>query len=347
MNLKLSKFLLACMIAFLSVSAISALAAERPAELKIVDVMPTFWQYWQRAEGKPQSEQIAMFRQTVVEAHPELFTPNILGMARGEGFNEALDQRVSKLVADVPKLAPKMKQYELELQNRLPQYFSAFRGMYPDVQGPLTVYLMPSLNAFTGEQRPVNGRFSLLLGVDNIAANVSVEQFPPLVEHEMFHFYHFQKVHPFETIATEQGMPIYWWIWDEGFATYAAHLLNPTVSDREVFVSKTDLKQEVRPHVPHLAKLLLKSMDSTSPELYGELIVGGDKAADKLHAGLPGRSGYVLGYLLVETLAKKHTLVELASLRGDALRKALEEGLAELAKTAEPVPENAGTRPTT
>jgi hypothetical protein len=70
-----------------------------------------------------------MFRQTVLEAHPELFSPNILGMAPGEGFNEALDQRVGKLVADVPKLAPRMKQYELELQNRLPQYFSAFRGM--------------------------------------------------------------------------------------------------------------------------------------------------------------------------------------------------------------------------
>jgi hypothetical protein len=62
MNLKSSKSLLVCTLAFLSLSVPSGLAADRPAELKIVDVMPTFWQYWQRAEGKPQSEQIALFR---------------------------------------------------------------------------------------------------------------------------------------------------------------------------------------------------------------------------------------------------------------------------------------------
>jgi hypothetical protein len=84
-----------------------------------------------------------------------------------------------------------MRALEPELQSAVPRSVSAFARRFPDLRGPIIVYLMPSLGRFSSEQRPVNGRFVLLLGVDNILC-LRGAALEGLVEHELFHLYHFQ-----------------------------------------------------------------------------------------------------------------------------------------------------------
>jgi hypothetical protein len=125
-------------------------------------------------------------------------------------------------------------------------------------------------------------------------------------------------------------------VWEEGFATYAVRLLNPGLSSREVFFAPTDLGAEATRHLPHLARLVRQDMDHPSAApLYAALIAGGPAEASRLHADLPPRSGYVLGYRLVERLSRRYALARLVNLTGPRLRQIVAAELEALSQERE------------
>jgi len=67
--------------------------------------------------------------------------------------------------------------------------------------------------------------------------------------------------------------------------------------------------------------------DSTDPNDYSDLFTVGQTPA-----GIPSRSGYFVGYLVVEKLAATQSLMELVHMRGPELKRAVLGALAELQK---------------
>jgi hypothetical protein len=303
-----------------------------PVEVRIVSLMPDFWRFWRLAQGRSPSQQAALFRSTVIAAHTEAYSPAVLQLPAGPGFESALNSAIARFVAALPARVEAMRALEPKLETAIPRSVWAFTRLFPDLRGPVIVYLMPSLGRFSGEQRPVQGRFVLLIGVDNLLHGAALEG---LIEHELFHFYHFQKVRPFETVAPMAAMPTWWWVWEEGFATYAVQLLNPGWPARDVFFSPTDLPAETARHLPHLARLVRQDMDRPSAlPLYAALLAGGRAEARRIHADLPARSGYVLGYRLVERLSRRYPLARLVSLTGAELRALVAAELAAMSTHA-------------
>ncbi len=317
---------------------IATLAAPAQAEtaVRVTDLMPDVLSFQQKAKGLPPDAQVRLFRQLIVARHPEVFQPQIVPLS-GADYDAALNRRIAEILADLPKREARMQKAHDILAANLPNYLAAFHAKFPDLGAPVPVYLTLSLDSFTGEQRPVNGAFTLLLGLDSIAASgvpLDSAHLAPLVEHELFHLYHFRKIDPFRTVATAQGMPLWFWIWAEGFATYAERVLNPALSERQILLSPVDMRGMLKPHMPHLTRRLLGEMDSTDGTLYAEFLSGDPADAAKLHKGLPARSGYFIGYEIVADAARTRSLAQLSSLTGPELEALVRAELRKLAKVS-------------
>src|SRR5579885_7212 len=315
-------------------AAMLAAPAQAQTAMRVTDLMPDVQAFEQKSKGLPAEAQVALFRQMIVSRHPEVFQPQIVPLS-GADYDAALNRLIAEILADRPRRAARMQKAHDILLASLPEYLAAFRAKFPDLGASVPVYLTLSLDSFTGEQRPVNGTFTLLLGLDSIAASdvpLDSAHLAPLVEHELFHLYHFRKIHPFRTVAAGDGMPLWFWIWAEGFATYAERVLNPGLSEQQILLSPVDLRSALAPHMPHLTRKLLGDMDSADCTLYAEFLSGDPADAARLHKGLPARSGYFIGYEIVADAARTQSLASLSSLTGPRLEALVRAELRKLAK---------------
>jgi hypothetical protein len=309
----------------------AAWADAPPFSYRVVDAMPTFWRYWEKAHGLPEAEQVRLFHKQVVAAHPDLYTANVLGFDAQRPFDAELAKRYPKYFQWVSPHFDTMRRLSAELRLQLPSYEARFRRTFPDLRYTGEVYFLNSLGAFDGATRQVKGKTALLFGVDVIAtiygATANVE---PFFDHELFHIYHEQFPNP-EAEGTVAGA-----LWREGLATYVAEALNPGVSEHILFGLPEDMPARARGMLPKLAAELREKLDSKTPEDYQAFFWGNSPRQD-----IPARSGYFVGYQVARELARTHTLTELAHLRGPDLRAALEAALRRLEssspKMSEPV----------
>jgi hypothetical protein len=286
----------------------------------VVDATPTFWRYWEQAQGLDQAEQVRLFREQVVAAHPELYTAEVLGLDEKQPFGVELAKRYPKYFQWVSPHFDTMRRLSTELRQKLPLYEAHFRRAFPDLSYTGEVYFLNSLGAFDGATRQVKGQTALLFGVDVIAAiygpTADVE---PFFDHELFHIYQKQFPDP-EAENTVAGA-----LWREGLATYVAQALNPGVSERILFGLPEDMPARARELLPKLAAELRAKLDSKTSEDYQAFFLGNTPRKD-----IPARSGYFVGYQVARELARTRTLAELAHLHGPGLRTALEEALRRL-----------------
>ena len=247
---------------------VSGAARQRSAAVETIDLMPLYWQFWDKAQSLPEAEQIRLFRQMVVERRHE----------------------------------------------------QSFQKEFPDFKYQGRVYFLYALGAFDGAVRTVDGRPALLFGLDAIAAiHGETASVGPLFHHELFHAYHGPRIGD-----TGRGLPLYLSVWSEGLATLVARRLNPSASDMAIYGLPANTPQRVRDDLPKLAALLRARLDSTLAEDYDEFFVGNDPKASR-----PRRSGYYLGYLIAARLNADKPLKDLARLKGQQLRRAIDQALAD------------------
>ena len=87
-----------------------------------------------------------------------------------------------------------------------------------------------------------------------------------------------------------------WWaLWDEGLATYVSWKLNPTLTAPEIFWIPRDMEAQMQPKLAEAARLMLADLDGH--EGYSRWFT-----VSSSPPGLPGRSGYYLGYLMAKSL---------------------------------------------
>jgi hypothetical protein len=312
----------------------AAVRAEAPpATYRIVDATPTFWRYWEQARGLDQAEQVRLFLEQVVTAHPDLYTAEVLGLSEKKPFKEELAKRYPKYFQFVSPHFDTMRRLSEELQQKLPLYDARFRREFPDMSYTGEVYFLISLGGFDGATRQVKGKTALLFGVDMIAAiygpTADVE---PFFDHELFHIYHEQFPDPGAEGTLGRAL------WREGLATYVSQALNPSVSERVLFGLPEDMPARARQLLPKLAGELRAKLDSKDREEYAAFFLGNGPRKD-----IPARSGYFVGYQVARELARTRTLSQLAHLHGSELRTAIVEALRRLesppaAKSPRPIP---------
>ena len=94
------------------------------APFRIVDTMPAFFDFWERAEGAPLEEAGALFRELVVARYPEAYVPSVLGA----GSEAELDARIDRFLPRLPALVPVMRRLHRAFEARLEEGTRRFRA---------------------------------------------------------------------------------------------------------------------------------------------------------------------------------------------------------------------------
>lgn len=303
----------------LTLSVYTAATADEPASPStgVVDVMPAFWNV---VDNSADSQQfIARFRKEVVERY---------AIFSHEQFKKNLtDENLALYYESVQTDLPTMRALSGQVHTQAAAASKRFAEVFPGFNSDVSITYLPSFYRFDGQLTRIDGEFALLFGVDGIAryhgANADLGV---LLSHELFHVHH-ARTSP-ALFADEEHNPVYAGVWIEGLATYVSERLNPQASTLQILLDDTALHTRAPPKLRSIIEEILAQFDSASPDTYDRFLNYGDKG------DIPGRTGYLAGYLAAKELGATRTLAELASLRGDALRDSLRAALRTIADDA-------------
>ncbi|MGH6890353.1 MAG: DUF2268 domain-containing putative Zn-dependent protease [Rhizomicrobium sp.] len=288
----------------------------------VVDATSAFWPLAERSATMTPGAQAAAFRSEVVARFPALYTDNVLGHEN----MRALDKLAVASLLRTRRNGMKGRAVERDLVRSLPVFLAHFQKTFPDFRCNFPIYLMVSLGSLDGAGRMVGGKPALALGIDTIANYENPKWMPALIAHELFHRYNFQAAGFSDDPGDRQA--IWRTLWAEGLATYVSGQLNPQASLGEVLFS-SDLAKRGPPLIGRLAAAL-RNNDAPDPPLYARYFEGGG-GGEAGAEPIPQRSGYYVGYRVVQLLAKRRSFYELAHLKGPSLHREIDGALDELA----------------
>jgi hypothetical protein len=268
------------------------------------------------------TEQIQAFRKLVVTKHPELFGPPVLHVKS----DDDLDKRISSGLADARRHVGGIRSTYAALKDQLPVHLAAFQRTFPDFECDFPIYFMPSLGQFDGAGRIIGGKPALVFGVDVIAAIDTPDELKILFDHELFHRYHAKVAGMSDDL--EEGEVIWRALWAEGLATYVSLALNPEKSMQDVLFVPKDLIARAKPHLREIAADLKPHLDQVNPPVFFKYFDAGRDTPD-----LPARTGYYVGCLIAQILARNASLSTLAHWRGTSLRTGIGLALDEIARS--------------
>jgi hypothetical protein len=293
----------------------------------VIDVMPTFWKFWDTTIEEPADQRVRAFFETVVASYPDLFHHGLIasGALTDLGSVPEAQARVAKYLQDVSTFIPEMRDITVTIRDSFYRYVQEFSATFPDYAPTTPVYFTVSLFGFSGGLHVAGGDTGLYFGVDELARiHGDSGNLKLIFQHELFHQYHYQ-------IAPEITDDLAAWafMWEEGLATYVSQRMNPGTTADQALVTPDRLSELAQPLLPKLARRLRDIADSTNQNDYIELF-----SADRTASGTPPRSGYYVGYRVAEKLAATRSIVDLVHLRGPELKLAVMGALQNLQKHA-------------
>jgi hypothetical protein len=297
--------------------AFASHAAE--ATYRIIDLMPDYWAFHDKARGRDEDAQAALFLRMVVDKYPEVYAPSVIGLAVDKPADVQIAARYKRVQAALAGKVDLMRRLSDTIASDLPRYEARFREAFPDLDYRGEVYFMHSLGGFDGATRTVKGRTALLFGVDMIAYIYGTDANPePFFHHELFHLYHAQ----FKGAGSGVKASLLAALWREGLATYVAQELNPRAIGVAIFGLPRSTPTLAQGRLSALARELRDNLDSDSAQDYARFFTGAREDAP-----VPARSGYYVGFLVAKELAKKHTMAELTRTPIAQLRPEIEAAL--------------------
>ena len=177
-----------------------------------------------------------------------------------------------------------------------------FEAVFGPVSSPEPVYLLDSMGELDGGTRDLQGRSTLLFGVDVIAQVHAGKDMTASFEHELFHVYHEKQV-------TSCGL-LWCALWEEGLATYVASRLNPHADDDALSLN---LPEPIRPAVEAnraaAVCAVVARLNSDDDEDFANLFL-----ADSHLSGFPPRMAYYIGYLVAQDIGRRYDLHRMATM---------------------------------
>lgn len=288
---------------------------QQPAACEILDLTPRFLSFWDATRDLSPAERLARFRTDVMPGHEDLYGPAVrvgADPARLDDDLRAWFRHLARDDADLRAASLRLREEIPRLQRRLP-------ALLPDFRCDARAIIYFSAGAFDGAVREVDGRPTLLFGIEVAARSQPADALGAFVAHEMFHLHH-RAV----TGAAMDGV-LYGRLWREGLATLFGHLVAPAVPEDVLLGWPRDLAAQAAPRSAELAAMLLGVLDSTE-----EAVMQAPLLANA-SGDLPPRYGYYIAYRIAQELAPHHTLAELVRLDGPPLRAEMARALQRMA----------------
>ncbi|MFK7987755.1 MAG: hypothetical protein AB8I08_17190 [Sandaracinaceae bacterium] len=283
-------------------------------EIAFEDRMPAFFAFWEQSRGLPPDTRRARFEAEILGPDRALYTPPVLPARH-------LDDRLDGWLATLDANVPAMRETHTRFVSEREAAESRFTAALPDFDWRGRVVLYPSVSAFVGAARLLEGHPAVLLGLDT-AASESRDLVLSL-HHELFHMY---QVPGGENLAEA--------LWVEGLATYASLALTPGRSDADALptsyrgASTVSLEAVMPPLVGELGPALRSELRQASTgAAYTRFF--SERVADE---AIPSRSGFWFGLTLVRRIARGRSLRELAALEPPSLVDEVDRELAALVR---------------
>jgi hypothetical protein len=268
------------------------------------------------------------FRATVIDPNREAFT------ALAARWLD--DENLPRYVHAMKGISEQTFRVDTEFPARLDRAWDSFSKATPDIKPAATIFLLPAPRMVVGGSvRPLAKQDAVIFGTEEIASTLeSKTGFDVLTHHELTHLYHMQVNPDIRRMIAEVYMPpfaagsakMYQVLWLEGLAVYMSKKLNPEAPDTETLLSAR-VAADVEALWPRLGADIREHLDSSKKDDIDLYLFDSDESGR-----IPRRSGYYVGMLIAEELAKKHTFPELCRLSGPTLRTKVDEALRELEK---------------
>jgi hypothetical protein len=302
--------------------------------MTIQDDTPLFLKFWRVAKNESNEARVARYKAEVIPTFPG-FWDYFVATAGEAGADTLLGKRFSEFEAMDQKFQAAAARAPADLQVAI----SAMRKSFPDFDPKVDVRFIHSLGKMDGGGRVFRGKFYLLFGLDMMVKYHTWGDDRPFYAHELFHMYQAQRLgldgrdpNPSESIQeekVERGEPLYFFLWEEGLATYVSEWAFPGVSKVALTL---DVPKGMIPNCDQnlgfLAQDLLAKLDSKQTKDYADYFYFSSKDPRR-----PGRAGYYIGYRIARSLHQRMPMNQLVSLRGDSLRKLMEDELLQLQRT--------------
>jgi hypothetical protein len=288
---------------------------------KIVNLMPRFWKAVETSLNQTPDQRVKSFRDIMGVNSTDLYSKTGLGF----GSSDQLDQAILKTLSNAREHSTEMHRAGDLLLQTLPTCIEKFKRSFPDFSPTFPIFISVSLGQLDGAGRVIDGKPSLLLGVDNIASEFSPAILPIFLDHELFHRYHYQVA----GFSDDNGDRELIWraLWAEGLATYVSISLNPPATLQDGLFVPRDLVKRADPILPSLAAEISPKLDEVDHQFFAKFFLYHPSTGS-----VPSRSGYYVGVRVVATLAKQLSLFDLAHLKSETVRSKIGDILAEMAK---------------
>lgn len=302
--------------------ACSAPALAHPT-CTVVDTLGSFMALSAKTANLSDEQQLLLaFRKDYLARHRELYGPDAIPLPADTAQRDALVLKHMRRAREHPE----WRTFDARFVRSFQQAVKRFSAVFPDFRCDFPVYIAESFGAMSGAGRVIGGRPSLVLDFDaSLRMSRPLEALPVFFSHELFHRYHFQAA-GFSDDLAERDL-IWRSLWAEGLATYVSAQLNRSLPLSDALGSP-NLEARAKPLVPQMAAELLAAADKVDAQIFAKFFELGE--TDAARVGWPQRSGYYIGYLVAQDLGRRHSLKELAHMKGPPLRAALGAALARL-----------------
>ncbi|RYD53957.1 MAG: hypothetical protein EOP60_09020 [Sphingomonadales bacterium] len=256
----------------------------------------------------PPAERVTAFRATFNALVPGFYAPR---GAPEDKYRERVRKALEAYPAQRERILATARDFKIAYESGNARFLRFFPGYKPS----MPIYLLHSLGEMDGGTREIDGRTVAVFGADVIARIHDSSSIGPLLDHELFHFYHAD--------AFPECKPLWCSLWTEGLATYVAGQVNPGADDRTLMLTiPRPIRPEVEPRLTEAMCYTRARLESTDEKVYGAFFYGNGVSA------FPPRFGYLIGYLLTQKIAEGRSLESLASMPGAQVKPLIEQALA-------------------
>jgi len=292
----------------------------------VVDGVATFWRFLSLCGGVPTHERVALFRNSVVQAHESAY-----GVALDLG-----DPAIAAYLLRTETRLSRLRRMQTAFPGLLQRHWSQFAAAAPGLDEDADIYLLPApSHAIGGAVRRFGSRDAIVFGTDQLdrlrGRDINLSVF---FHHELAHLYHAQMNDEMRSASINYFLGdrltpparLYQILWLEGFATYVSGCIVPLAETSDLLSSPT-VASAIDARRERLAVQLLQAFDTEDRAIIDNFVFWGDPTID-----VPPRAGYALGLMLARRLAATSDIANLARLEGDQLRSALRRAMVEFAE---------------
>jgi hypothetical protein len=270
----------------------------------VENLCPDFLAFWEQAREQPPAEQERLWHALYEAPHRELFELYFTFFGARASLAPAL-QRYDAVAPTIRAVAPAIEEVIQAVGPRCGELFGA-----PEID---SAYVL-MVGVFDSDSWSTNwrGRPTSFLALE-AEANSQLRNLEITLAHEAAHGYHKACRPDYHT-----GMIVGAEAFSEGLAVLSSTLLSPGAPEAAYLCPGGDLTRDGQPCAEWVAECdqrwdllsqsILRDLERSDPELISRYF----HMHDQRQHPIPARAGYVVGYRLVQELARTYSVADMA-----------------------------------